>query len=48
MSRLAFIHGYHAAFLWGAGLLTAALICAVVFIIAEKEDVPAETALSGS
>jgi len=39
---LALIHGYHVAFLWGAGLLTGALVCAVVIVNARKEDVPTE------
>jgi hypothetical protein len=31
------------AFPWGgAGLLTAALLCAVIFVNAKKEDVPTE------
>ena len=38
----ALIHGYHVAFLWGAVLLTAALVVAVVFINAKKEDVPSQ------
>ena len=38
----ALIHGYHVAFLWGAVLLTAALVVAVVFVNAKKEDVPSQ------
>ena len=38
----AFIHGYHVAFLWGAILLAGALVCALVFINAKKDDVPHE------
>jgi EmrB/QacA subfamily drug resistance transporter len=38
----ALIHGYHVAFLWGAALLFAGLLCAVVLINAKKQDVPAE------
>jgi hypothetical protein len=41
---LAFIHGYHVAFLWGAILFAAALIATLVFINAHKEDIPAEGA----
>ena len=37
----ALIHGYHVAFFWGAGLLTAALICAVGLVNAKKDDVSA-------
>jgi EmrB/QacA subfamily drug resistance transporter len=35
----ALIHGYHVAFVWGAGLLTVALVCALVLIRASKDDV---------
>jgi EmrB/QacA subfamily drug resistance transporter len=38
----ALIHGYHVAFVWGAALLAAALVCAVVLVNARKEDVPSE------
>ena len=41
-TNLAFIHGYHVSFFWGAVLLAAALVCAAVFINARKEDVPTE------
>ena len=41
-SLLAFLHGYHVSFFWGAVLLAAALVCALVFINARKEDVPTE------
>ena len=37
---LAFIHGYHVAFFWGAVLFAVALIVSVVFITAHKEDIP--------
>ena len=40
-----FIHGYHVAFVWGAGLLTAALLCAVLLVNAKKDDVPTEAAM---
>jgi EmrB/QacA subfamily drug resistance transporter len=42
---LAFIHGYHVAFLWGAILLALALVTAVVFINARKEDVPRDAGM---
>jgi EmrB/QacA subfamily drug resistance transporter len=45
---LALIHGYHVAFLWGAALLTAALLCAVILVNAKKEDVPTEVAAAQS
>ena len=38
----ALIHGYHVAFVWGAGLLTAALLTAIVLINASREDVPSD------
>ena len=41
---LAFIHGYHVAFFWGAVLFACALIATIVFINAHKEDIPAEPA----
>jgi EmrB/QacA subfamily drug resistance transporter len=44
----AFLHGYHVAFFWGAMLLLAALIAAVVFINARKDDIPAEPALAAA
>jgi MFS family permease len=37
----AFIHGYHVAFFWGAVLLAAALVTAIVLINAKKDDIPA-------
>jgi EmrB/QacA subfamily drug resistance transporter len=37
---LAFIHGYHVAFLWGAVLFAVALVVSLVFITAHKEDIP--------
>ena len=43
---LASIHGYHVAFFWGAMLFTVALICAIVFVTAKKEDMPADPALA--
>ena len=42
LTPTALIHGYHVAFVWGAALLTAALLCAIFLINAKKEDVPAE------
>lgn len=40
----ALVHGYTVAFFWGAMLLLAALVSAVLMINARKEDVPAEAA----
>ena len=40
----AFIHGYHVSFFWGAVLLAGALVATVVFINADKEDLPDELA----
>jgi EmrB/QacA subfamily drug resistance transporter len=45
LTPTALIHGYHVAFLWGAALFTAALLCAVFLINAKKEDVPAEAGM---
>ena len=42
ISQLALIRGYHVAFLWGAILLAVALVVAVLFIKAKKEDVPTD------
>jgi hypothetical protein len=42
---LAFIHGYHVAFLWGAILFAVALVAAIVLITAHKEDIPADPAV---
>jgi EmrB/QacA subfamily drug resistance transporter len=41
---LAFIHGYHVSFVWGAALFAAALVASIVFITAHKEDMPADPA----
>ena len=43
----ALIHGYHVAFLWGGILLACALVAAVVFVNAKKEDVPTDSAPAG-
>ncbi len=45
-SKLAFLHGYHVSFFWGAVLLAAALVAAMVFINAKKQDVPTEGAMA--
>jgi EmrB/QacA subfamily drug resistance transporter len=42
VAGLALVHGYHVAFFWGAMLLTAAFIVAVLLMNAKKEDVPAD------
>ena len=39
---LAFIHGYHVAFFWGAVMFAVSLLVAVAFITAHKEDIPSE------
>jgi EmrB/QacA subfamily drug resistance transporter len=43
---LAFIHGYHVAFLAGAILFGAALVAAITFITAHKEDIPDPAAVA--
>ena len=42
---LAFIHGYHVAFLWGAFLFAAALVATLILINAHKEDIPTDPTL---
>jgi EmrB/QacA subfamily drug resistance transporter len=42
MAPLAFIHGYHVSFFWGAMLFFAGLLVAVLVVNAKKEDVPTE------
>ena len=44
---LAFIHGYHVAFFWGAVLFACALVATIVFINAHQEDIPADAAVMG-
>jgi Na+/melibiose symporter-like transporter len=44
---LAFIHGYHVAFFWGAVLFAAALLASFALITAHKEDIPADPAAVG-
>ena len=46
VTKLAYIHGYHVSFFWGAVLLAAALVVAFLFINAKKEDVPTEGAIA--
>jgi EmrB/QacA subfamily drug resistance transporter len=40
VTGLAFIHGYHVAFIWGAILFFVALLVSAFFITAKREDVP--------
>ena len=47
-SNLAFLHGYHVSFFWGAVLLACALVTALVFINARKEDVPTEEEIAAA
>ncbi|HZB51204.1 MAG TPA: MFS transporter [Mycobacteriales bacterium] len=44
----ALISGYQVAFFWGGMMLVAALIVAIVFINAKKDDVPREAALAAA
>ncbi len=44
VTGLAFVHGYHVSFFWGAVLLSAALLVAAFVIQAKKEDLPADPA----
>jgi predicted MFS family arabinose efflux permease len=41
VTGLAFVHGYHISFFWGAMLLTGALLVATFFVNAKKEELPA-------
>ena len=41
----AFIHGYHVAFVVGAGLLTVAFLAVLFLINAKKEDLPADESI---
>jgi MFS family permease len=41
---LAFLHGYHVAFFWGAGMFVVALVVSALLINAHKEDIPADAA----
>ncbi len=43
---LAFIHGYHVAFLWGAIIFACALVTTIVLINAHKEDIPDPVAVA--
>jgi MFS family permease len=42
MLPLAFIHGYHVSFFWGAVLLAGALLTAALVVNARKQDVPTD------
>ncbi len=44
----ALVHGYTVAFFWASMLLLAALVCAVVFITARKDEIPAEGAVAAA
>jgi hypothetical protein len=44
---LAFIHGYHVSFFWGAALFACALVVSILLINAHKEDIPADAAALG-
>jgi EmrB/QacA subfamily drug resistance transporter len=43
---LAFIHGYHVAFFWGAVIFACALVTTIVLINAHKEDIPDPVAVA--
>ena len=42
----AFVHGYHVAFVWGAGFLGLALLLGAVLVSVGKDDLPADAALA--
>jgi MFS family permease len=47
-SKLAFLHGYHVSFFWGAVLLFAALVVTLLLINARKQDVPSEPSMAAA
>jgi len=44
----ALLHGYRVAFFWGGMLLAAALLVAVVFVNAKKDDLPVDPAAAAA
>lgn len=48
LTPLAFVHGYHVAFFWGAVLLASALVVTLVLINAKKDDIPVEGELAAT
>jgi hypothetical protein len=48
VTGLALVHGYHVAFFWGAVLLAAALVVALMLINAKKDDIPTDAALGAA
>ncbi|MGI8692245.1 MAG: MFS transporter [Geodermatophilaceae bacterium] len=48
ITGLAFVSGYHVSFFWGAVLLFMALLVAIFFINAKKEDVPTEADMAAA
>jgi EmrB/QacA subfamily drug resistance transporter len=42
LTPFALLHGYHVSFFWGAVLLTAALVVAMLVVTAKKDDLPVE------
>ena len=42
LAPLAFIHGYHVAFLWGAAIFALALVLSAVLINVRRQDLPAD------
>jgi EmrB/QacA subfamily drug resistance transporter len=48
LTPLAWVHGFHVSFFWGAVFLAIALLVSIFVINARKEDVPAEPALAAA
>ncbi len=48
VTGLAFVHGYHGSFFWGAVLLFLALLVVTFVINAKKEDVPSSPGIAAS
>ena len=47
-SKLAFLHGYHVSFFWGAVILAAALVVAALVINAKKQELPSEPSVDAA
>ncbi|MBA3234161.1 MAG: MFS transporter, partial [Propionibacteriales bacterium] len=48
VTRLAFVHGYHVSFFWGAALLFLALLVSTFVVHAKKEDVPSSPSMAAA
>ena len=48
LTPFALLHGYHVSFFWGAVLLTAAFLVAMLVVNAKKDDIPTEVAVGAA